>query len=74
MESYNNYKAIIELQKKISSLRIYPFEHKSLSILYQKTDDEIIGLTHSLTIAEQGIEETIAKLDDIETAKVKIVF
>ena len=67
LENYNSYSGIAELQKRCPSLTICPLEQKFISIIYQKTEDEIIGLTHSLTIAEQGIEETIAKLDDIET-------
>ena len=67
LENYSNYNTIIELQKRISSIKIYPVEQKIISLIYQKTEDEIIGLTHSLSIAEQGIEEIITKLDDIET-------
>jgi Xaa-Pro aminopeptidase len=67
LENFITYSLIDNLQKSLPVLKIFPMEQALIPFIVRKTKKEIIELTDSLKIVEQGMEQTIAKLNEIET-------
>ncbi len=60
-----SYAYILKLQERIINIEIAEIEAFVDKLVNPKTEDQIMGITNSLSIAEDGLEATIAKIQTI---------